>query len=143
MRVVTKAEQEEASAYAMKGFAIGALKWAAVGLCLSGLMQVYVPWYRATRLPNKVWMNISIFCSILNHVFPAFNLAFFFQQFYIVMAFGLGGGAHSSDRYLVQYERRGRKEQLAQTRRERWEALYAKPTDENKIASNTEAAVSQ
>ncbi|RUS17158.1 hypothetical protein BC937DRAFT_90326 [Endogone sp. FLAS-F59071] len=116
MRVVTKAEQEEASAYAMKGFAIGALKWAAVGLCLSGLMQVYVPWYRATRLPNK---------------------------FYIVMAFGLGGGAHSSDRYLVQYERRGRKEQLAQTRRERWEALYAKPTDENKIASNTEAAVSQ
>lgn len=54
MRVVTASDQENASSYAMKGFAIGAAQWAGVGIFASVLMYSFFPWYRKTQTVNKV-----------------------------------------------------------------------------------------
>ncbi|KAF7727600.1 hypothetical protein EC973_007361 [Apophysomyces ossiformis] len=97
MRLATNTEQEAASRYAMKGFAVGIAQWGTVGLLASVLMHATWPWYRNLRLQYK---------------------------FYVVMAAGLGGGAHKSDRYLVQYERRGRAQLLDETTKKRYEILY-------------------
>lgn len=45
-------------------------------------------------------------------------------QFYIVMCFGLGGGAYKSDRYMVNFERRGRAQTLDAETKKRYELLY-------------------
>ena len=54
MRVVSELDRENASRYAMKGFAIGAAQWAGVGLFASGLLYAFMPWYRRTQTVNKV-----------------------------------------------------------------------------------------
>lgn len=58
MRVVTSTDQENASRYAMKGFAIGTAQWAGVGLFASGLLYAFMPWYRRTQTVNKVRLLI-------------------------------------------------------------------------------------
>ncbi|CAO3674735.1 hypothetical protein G6F56_002549 [Rhizopus delemar] len=105
MRVVTSTDQENASNYAMKGFGIGIAQWSGVGLFASGLLYAFMPWYRRTQTVNK---------------------------FYIVMCFGLGGGAYKSDRYMVNYERRGRAQTLDEETKRRYEIIYGK--DEQKTA---------
>ncbi|KAI8366577.1 hypothetical protein BD560DRAFT_400730 [Blakeslea trispora] len=99
MRVVTESDKENASRHAMKGFAIGAAQWAGVGVFASGLLYAFMPWYRRTQTVNK---------------------------FYIVMCFGLGGGAYKSDRYMVNFERRGRAQTLDEETKRRYELLYGK-----------------
>jgi hypothetical protein len=54
MRVVSNSDQENASRYAMKGFAIGTAQWAGVGLFASALAYSFMPWYRKTQTVNKV-----------------------------------------------------------------------------------------
>ncbi|KAG0745297.1 hypothetical protein G6F57_002292 [Rhizopus arrhizus] len=106
MRVVSNTDQENASNYAMKGFAIGVAQWASVGLFASGLLYAFMPWYRKTQTVNK---------------------------FYIVMCFGLGGGAYKSDRYMVNFERRGRVQTLDDELKKRYDILYGGKTSlENK-----------
>ncbi|ORZ02583.1 hypothetical protein BCR43DRAFT_481779 [Syncephalastrum racemosum] len=97
MRLVTASEQDNASRYAMKGFAIGAAQWAGVGIFASALAYSFFPWYRRTQTVNK---------------------------FYIVMCFALGGGAYKSDRYMINFERRGRAALLDETTRQRYELIY-------------------
>ncbi|CDH50138.1 hypothetical protein RO3G_02369 [Lichtheimia corymbifera JMRC:FSU:9682] len=104
MRLVTASEQDNASNYAMKGFAVGAAQWAGVGLFASALAYSFFPWYRRTQTVNK---------------------------FYIVMCFALGGGAYKSDRYMVNFERRGRAEMLDKATRERYELLYGGKDKDN------------
>ncbi|KAG0166951.1 hypothetical protein DFQ28_007220 [Apophysomyces sp. BC1034] len=103
MRLANNTEQEAASRYAMKGFAVGIAQWGAVGLLASVMMHATWPWYRGLRLQYK---------------------------FYIVMAAGLGGGAHKSDRYLVHYERRGRSQLLDEVTKQRYELLYGDQGDQ-------------
>ncbi|KAI8379718.1 uncharacterized protein BYT42DRAFT_477780, partial [Radiomyces spectabilis] len=103
MRLVTQSEQDSASRYAMKGFAVGAAQWAGVGLFASALAYSFLPWYRRTQTVNK---------------------------FYIVMCFGLGGGAYKSDRYMVNYERRGRAQLLDEATRLRYEIIYGETDKE-------------
>jgi hypothetical protein len=40
------------------------------------------------------------------------------------MCFGLGGGAYKSDRYMVNFERRGRAQTLDEETKKRYELLY-------------------
>lgn len=40
------------------------------------------------------------------------------------MCFGLGGGAYKSDRYMVNYERRGRAQTLDEETKKRYELIY-------------------
>ena len=54
MRVVTNAEKENASRFAMKGFAVGVAQWAGVGVFASTLLYAFMPWYRRTQTVNKV-----------------------------------------------------------------------------------------
>lgn len=42
------------------------------------------------------------------------------------MCFGLGGGAYKSDRYMVNYERRGRAQTLDEETKRRYEIIYGK-----------------
>ncbi|CAO3699131.1 unnamed protein product [Rhizopus stolonifer] len=104
MRVVSDADQQNASDHAMKGFFIGIAQWAGVGLFASGLMYAFMPWYRRTQTVNK---------------------------FYIVMCFGLGGGAYKSDRYMVNFERRGRVHTLDDELKKRYDILYGSKSTEN------------
>ncbi|CAO3666481.1 unnamed protein product [Umbelopsis ramanniana] len=97
MRVISKEQQEEAGRYAMKGFAIGAAQWGCVGVFATTLASAFFPGFRKTPVQNK---------------------------FYICMAFALGGGAHLSDRYMVQFERRGRAAMLDETTRQRYNLIY-------------------
>lgn len=57
MRLVTASEQDNASNYAMKGFAVGAAQWAGVGLFASALAYSFFPWYRRTQTVNKVMFD--------------------------------------------------------------------------------------
>lgn len=65
MRVVSDADQQNASDHAMKGFFVGIAQWAGVGLFASGLMYAFMPWYRRTQTVNKV-IIITIIKSLLN-----------------------------------------------------------------------------
>lgn len=65
MRVVSNTDQENASNYAMKGFAIGVAQWASVGLFASGLLYAFMPWYRKTQTVNKV--NSYHYLSLCTH----------------------------------------------------------------------------
>ncbi|OZJ05264.1 hypothetical protein BZG36_01971 [Bifiguratus adelaidae] len=47
-KLATRIEQEEASKYAMKGFAIGAAKWGAVGVIAASGLNIVNPWFRRT-----------------------------------------------------------------------------------------------
>lgn len=40
------------------------------------------------------------------------------------MCFALGGGSYKSDRYMVQFERRGRAQTLDEETKKRYELLY-------------------
>ncbi|ORZ11130.1 hypothetical protein BCR42DRAFT_494168 [Absidia repens] len=102
MRVVSHEDQQGASDYAMKGFALGIAQWAGVGVFASGLLYAFAPWYRRTQTVNK---------------------------FYIVMCFGLGGGAYKSDRYMVNYERRGRADMLDTETRKQYDRIYGNNKD--------------
>lgn len=105
MRVVSNAEQESAGRHAMKGFAVGAAQWAGVGLFASSLLYAFAPWYKRQQTVNK---------------------------FYIVMCFALGGGAYKSDRYMVNYERRGRAKLLDEETKKRYEILYGDAVETQK-----------
>lgn len=77
MRLVTASEQDNASNYAMKGFAVGAAQWAGVGLFASALAYSFFPWYRRTQTVNKVMfdkfkskskanmVNLVLYCHVL------------------------------------------------------------------------------
>ncbi|GAA5815809.1 hypothetical protein MFLAVUS_009324 [Mucor flavus] len=114
MRVVTNTEQESAGRHAMKGFAIGAAQWASVGVFASGLLYAFTPWYKRQHTVNK---------------------------FYIVMCFALGGGSYKSDRYMVQFERRGRAQTLDEETKKRYELLYGNAVEAQKTLE-TPSAVS-
>jgi len=107
MRVITKEQQEEAGRYAMKGFAIGAAQWGCVGIFATTVASAIFPGFRKTPLQNK---------------------------FYICMAFALGGAAHLSDRYMVQFERRGRASMLDENTRQRYNLIYGNE-EEKKLAN--------
>lgn len=57
------------------------------------------------------------------------------------MAFGLGGGAHLSDRYMVQFERRGRAAMLDDTTQQRYNLIYGNEEEKEaaKVALNQQA----
>ncbi|KAG0168750.1 hypothetical protein DFQ28_002569 [Apophysomyces sp. BC1034] len=112
MRVITESDKDNAAAYSMKGFYRGMAQWGAVGLAVSGILYSFSPWYRKTQTVNK---------------------------FYIVMCFAMGGAAHKSDRYMVQFERRGRAELLTEAVRKREEILYGDYTEEPKKVLLNEA----
>ncbi|KAG2179797.1 hypothetical protein INT43_003580 [Umbelopsis isabellina] len=105
MRVITKEQQDAAGKYAMKGFAIGAAQWACVGVFATAAASVAFPGFKKTPIQNK---------------------------FYIVMAMALGGGAHLSDRYMVQFERRGRANMLDETTRQRYNLIYGDEEERKK-----------
>lgn len=46
------------------------------------------------------------------------------------MCFALGGGSYKSDRYMVQFERRGRAQTLDEETKKRYELLYGNATAE-------------
>lgn len=55
------------------------------------------------------------------------------------MCFALGGGAYKSDRYMVNFERRGRAQLLDETTRQRYELIYGAKKDEEKKVPVEEA----
>lgn len=50
------------------------------------------------------------------------------------MCFGLGGGAYKSDRYMVNYERRGRAQTLDEETKKRYELIYGEAAEAQKAA---------
>lgn len=48
------------------------------------------------------------------------------------MCFGLGGGAYKSDRYMVNFERRGRAQTLDEETKKRYELLYGDAVEAQK-----------
>lgn len=54
MRLTTQAEQDAASRYALKGFAVGMLWLGGVGFAASAVGQFALPWYRRVPIQNKV-----------------------------------------------------------------------------------------
>lgn len=48
------------------------------------------------------------------------------------MCFGLGGGAHKADRYMVNFERRGRAQTLDEETKKRYDLLYGNALEAQK-----------
>ncbi|ORY91875.1 hypothetical protein BCR43DRAFT_478917 [Syncephalastrum racemosum] len=97
MRLTTQAEQDAASRYALKGFAIGMAWLGSLGFAASAVGQVALPWYRRVPIQNKLS---------------------------VIMVMALAGGALKGEQYLVTYERRGREKMLDQVTQRHYEIFY-------------------
>ncbi|KAF9352511.1 hypothetical protein BGX34_012115 [Mortierella sp. NVP85] len=86
-----------AAAEAMRGGAIGALKYCTVALFVGGVLQATWPRFAAVRPPQKAWLMVAAF---------------------------LGGFGNGSDTTFTNFERRDRELQVRIAEQKRHEILY-------------------
>ncbi|KAF9974714.1 hypothetical protein BGZ73_001833 [Actinomortierella ambigua] len=102
MRLIKQNDDDAAAAEAMRGGAIGALKYCTVALFVGGVLQAASPRFRAIRPPQKGWLMVAAF---------------------------LGGFGNGSDTAFTNFERRNREMQIRSANERRKEILYG--SDEN------------
>ncbi|KAG0209133.1 hypothetical protein BGX28_010512 [Mortierella sp. GBA30] len=106
MRLIKKNDDDRAAEEAMRGGAIGALKYCTVALFTGAVLQATWPRFRAIRPPQKGWLMVAAF---------------------------LGGFGNGSDTAFTNFERRDREMQIRLANQRRHELLYG--TSEEKQAA--------
>ncbi|KAG0003758.1 hypothetical protein BGZ80_011583 [Entomortierella chlamydospora] len=97
MRLISQNTDEIAAAEAMRGGAIGALKYTTVALFVGGVLQATSPRFAAIATPQKAWLVVAAF---------------------------LGGFGNGSDTSFTNYERRDREMQIRIAEQKRHDILY-------------------
>ncbi|KAK3828997.1 MAG: hypothetical protein J3Q66DRAFT_324098 [Benniella sp.] len=97
MRLIKQNMDDIAAAEAMRGGAIGALKYCTVALFVGGVLQATWPRFAAVRPPQKAWLMVAAF---------------------------LGGFGNGSDTTFTNFERRDRELQVRIAEQKRHEILY-------------------
>ncbi|KAF8939057.1 hypothetical protein BGZ58_010812 [Dissophora ornata] len=97
-----------AAAEAMRGGAIGALKYCTVALFAGGVLQATWPKFAAVRPPQKAWLMVAVF---------------------------LGGFGNGSDTTFTNFERRDREMQIRVAEQKRHDILYGSEEEHRKAAA--------
>ncbi|KAF9425811.1 hypothetical protein BGZ94_007209 [Podila epigama] len=97
MRLIKQNDDDLAATEAMRGGAIGALKYCTVAAFLGGVLQATSPRFRAIKAPQKGWLMVAAF---------------------------LGGFGNGSDTAFTNFERRDREMQIKIANQKRHEILY-------------------
>ncbi|KAG0233569.1 hypothetical protein BGW41_001436 [Actinomortierella wolfii] len=108
MRLIKQNDDDLAAAEAMRGGAIGALKYCTVALFIGGVLQATSPRFRAIRAPQKGWLMVAAF---------------------------LGGFGNGSDTAFTNFERRNREMQIRSANERRKEILYGSEEDALRAAA--------
>ncbi|KAG0369371.1 hypothetical protein BGZ54_010129 [Gamsiella multidivaricata] len=99
---------DAAAAEAMRGGAIGALKYCSVALFAGGVLQATWPKFAAVRPPQKAWLMVAAF---------------------------LGGFGNGSDTTFTNFERRDREMQIRIAEQKRHDILYGGGEEQRKTAA--------
>ncbi|KAF9955701.1 hypothetical protein BGZ72_003495 [Mortierella alpina] len=106
MRLIKQNDDDAAAEAAMRGGAIGALKYCTVALFAGGVLNATWPKFRAIKPPQKGWLMVAAF---------------------------LGGFGNGSDTAFTNFERRDRELQIRLANQRRHELIYG--TAEEKAAA--------
>ncbi|KAF9140240.1 hypothetical protein BGX30_006810 [Mortierella sp. GBA39] len=109
MRLIKKNDDDLAAEEAMRGGAIGALKYCTVALFTGGVLNATWPKFRAVRPPQKMWLMVAAF---------------------------LGGFGNGSDTAFTNYERRDREMQIRLANQRRHDILYGAPGEKLAAAAS-------
>ncbi|KAF9111303.1 hypothetical protein BGX27_005116 [Mortierella sp. AM989] len=97
MRLIKQNMDDAAATEAMRGGAIGALKYCSVALFVGGVLTATSPRFAAIRAPQKGWLMVAAF---------------------------LGGFGNGSDTTFTNFERRDRELQIRVAEQKRHDILY-------------------
>ncbi|KAF9083383.1 hypothetical protein BGX29_002919 [Mortierella sp. GBA35] len=104
MRLIQQRADDAAATEAMRGGAIGAIKYCTVALFAGGVLTAVSPKFAAIKPPQKMWLFVAAF---------------------------LGGFGNGSDTTFTNFERRDRELQIRIAEQKRHDILYG-PADEHK-----------
>ncbi|KAG0059238.1 hypothetical protein BGZ90_004573 [Linnemannia elongata] len=109
MRLIKQNDDDLAAEEAMRGGAIGALKYCTVALFTGGVLNATWPKFRAVRPPQKMWLMVAAF---------------------------LGGFGNGSDTAFTNFERRDREMQIRLANQRRHDILYGNPGEKQAAAAS-------
>ncbi|KAF9200133.1 hypothetical protein BGZ49_009659 [Haplosporangium sp. Z 27] len=115
MRLIKQNMDDQAAAEAMRGGAIGALKYCSVALFAGGVLQATSPRFAAIRPPQKAWLMVAAFLA------------------------GFGNG---SDTSFTNFERRGREMQIRAAEKRRHDILYGTEEEHQSATSPSSSLAS-
>ncbi|KAF9120620.1 hypothetical protein BGW39_011236 [Mortierella sp. 14UC] len=104
MRLIKERMDDAAATEAMRGGAIGALKYCTVALFAGGVLTAVSPRFAAIKPPQKMWLFVAAF---------------------------LGGFGNGSDTTFTNFERRDRELQIRVAEQKRHEILYGSSEDQH------------
>ncbi|KAG0347095.1 hypothetical protein BG004_000098 [Podila humilis] len=113
MRLIKQNDDDLAAEEAMRGGAIGALKYCTVATFIGGVLQATSPRFRAIRPPQKGWLMVAAF---------------------------LGGFGNGSDTAFTNFERRDREMQVKLANQKRHEILYGTTAEKQEAIEQKAAA---
>ncbi|KAI1315905.1 hypothetical protein EDD11_000219 [Mortierella claussenii] len=113
MRLIKQNMDDAAATEAMRGGAIGALKYCTVALFVGGVLQATWPKFRAVRPPQKGWLMVAAF---------------------------LGGFGNGSDTTFTNFERRDREMQIRIAEQKRHDILFGNAEEHRQADAGKAAA---
>ncbi|KAG0206859.1 hypothetical protein BGX28_001794 [Mortierella sp. GBA30] len=108
MRLIKQNMDDAAATEAMRGGAIGAVKYCSVALFVGGVLTAVSPRFAAIRAPQKGWLMVAAF---------------------------LGGFGNGSDTTFTNFERRDREMQIRIAEQKRHDILYGSTEEHQKVAA--------
>ncbi|KAF9282102.1 hypothetical protein BGZ68_006204 [Mortierella alpina] len=115
MRLIKKNMDDAAATEAMRGGAIGALKYCTVAAFVGGVLTAVSPRFAAIRPPQKGWLMVAAF---------------------------LGGFGNGSDTTFTNFERRDREIQIRIAEQKRHDILYGSAEEHRDQAAAAAASLS-
>ncbi|CAO3571050.1 unnamed protein product [Mortierella alpina] len=115
MRLIKKNMDDAAATEAMRGGAIGALKYCTVAAFVGGVLTAVSPRFAAIRPPQKGWLMVAAF---------------------------LGGFGNGSDTTFTNFERRDREMQIRIAEQNRHDILYGSAEEHRDQAAAAAASLS-
>ncbi|KAF9425553.1 hypothetical protein BGZ76_003182 [Entomortierella beljakovae] len=97
MRIIQQNMDEAAATEAMKGGAIGVVKYCSVAVFVGGILHATSPRFRAIKPPQKAWLMVGAF---------------------------LGGFGNGADTAFTNFERRDRELEIRVAEQKRHDILY-------------------
>ncbi|KAG0266467.1 hypothetical protein BG011_002257 [Mortierella polycephala] len=114
MRLIQKNMDDAAATEAMRGGAIGAVKYCTVALFAGGVLTAVSPRFAAIKAPQKGWLMVAAF---------------------------LGGFGNGSDTTFTNFERRDREMQIRVAEQKRHDILYGSEEESRKAAAASLSSV--
>ncbi|KAG0070683.1 hypothetical protein BGZ93_008796 [Podila epicladia] len=113
MRLIKQRDDDAAATEAMRGGAIGAVKYCTVATFVGGVLHATSPRFAAIKPPQKMWLMVAAF---------------------------LGGFGNGSDTAFTNFERRDREMQIKIANQKRHDIIFGNEQEHQKISEAFKAA---